>query len=202
MTFPAFFDQVASLTLRDPLADILGAATKGIIEYRYVDAVKLAGHSCPTVAGAWLLASQGLAVLHPDSLPVRGNLRVELRAPQDVGTSGVTGAVLGLITGAAGDGGFKGLGNRHVRRNLLVFGADINADVRISRLDNNTAVLLDLHPEAVPPAAEMPPLMARVVGGVADTQERARFAELWQERVQRMLLQHPSDPALVAARLE
>jgi len=34
--------------LRDPLAELLGAAEGGIVEYRYADAVKLAGHSCPT----------------------------------------------------------------------------------------------------------------------------------------------------------
>jgi len=200
MAFPDFFEQVPSLTLRDPLADVLGAAADGVIEYRYADAVKLAGHSCPTVAGAWLMASRALAALYPNELPERGNIRVELRAPQDAGTAGVVGAVLGLITGAAGDGGFKGLGGRHVRRDLLHFGVDIESEARFSRLDTGAAVLVDTHPEAVPPAPEMPPLMARVVGGVADGQERAQFARLWQERVSRILLQHAADPALVALR--
>lgn len=58
MAYPAFFDQIPSLTLSDPLAALLGAADDGVIEFRYVDAVKLAGHSCPTVAGAWLIASR------------------------------------------------------------------------------------------------------------------------------------------------
>ncbi|OYY93551.1 MAG: hypothetical protein B7Y41_12415 [Hydrogenophilales bacterium 28-61-23] len=200
MTFPDFFEQIPGLTLRDPLADVLGAAEDGVIEYRYTDAVKLAGHSCPTVAGAWLMASHALAALYPDSLPERGNIRVELRAPLDTGTSGVVGAVLGLITGAAGDGGFKGLGGRHARRDLLRYAADIDADARVTRLDTGAAVLLDAHPEAVPPAPEMAPLMARVVGGVADEQERARFAHLWQDRVRRILLQHAADPGLVTLR--
>jgi len=200
MSFPDFFEQIPSLTLLDPLADVLGAAQNGVIEYRYADAVKLAGHSCPTVAGAWLLASRALVALYLDSVPERGNIRVELRAPQDAGTSGVVGAVLGLITGAAGEGGFKGLGGKYVRRDMLRFGVDINADVRVTRLDTGAAVLLDYHPEIVPPAPEMPPLMARVVGGVADEQERAQFARLWQDRVSRILLQHAADPALVALR--
>ena len=202
MAFPDFFAQVPSLTLRDPLANLLGAADDGIIEYRYSDAVKLAGHSCPTVAGAWLMASRALALLYPDGLPERGNIRVELRAPQDAGTSGVVGAVLGLITGAAGEGGFKGLGGHHVRRGLLRFGVDIAAETRFSRLDSGAAVLLDYHPEAVPPSPEMPPLMARVVGGVADDRERAQFARLWQDRVRRILLQHAADPNLVVVRTE
>lgn len=197
MPFPDFFAQIPSLSLRDLLADTLGAATDGIIEYHYADAVKLAGHSCPTVAGAWLMASRALAALYPDSLPLRGDIRVELRGAQDAGTIGVVGAVLGLITGAAGEGGFKGLGSRHVRRDLLRFGVDIDAEARITRLDNGASVLLDYHPEVVPQAPEMPPLMARVVGGVADAGERAAFGQLWQDRVRRILLQQSERPTIV-----
>jgi hypothetical protein len=200
MAFPDFFNQVPSLTLRDPLANVLGATTDGVIEYCYADAVKLAGHSCPTVAGAWLMASRALSVLHPDGLPERGNIRVDLRTPQDAGTSGVVGAVLGLITGAAGEGGFKGLGGQHARRDLLRYGVAIEADARFTRIDTGAAVLVDYHPEATPPAPEMPPLMARVVGGVANEQERAEFARLWQDRVRRILLQDADTPALVVVR--
>lgn len=188
MSFPEFFTQIPPLLLRDPLAETLGAARDGLIEYNYADAVKLAGHSCPTVAGAWLMTSHGLAALYPEATPQRGNVRVELRAVQDAGVSGVIGAVLGLITGAAGEGGFKGLGGHHSRRNLLLFGAEIDAEVRLTRLDTGATVLLDYQPEHIPPAPAMPPLMARVVGGVATAEEREEFASLWQARVREILL--------------
>ncbi|SBT03218.1 hypothetical protein ACCAA_10140 [Candidatus Accumulibacter aalborgensis] len=54
MNFPEFFDSAPRIAVRDPLARFLGAAAEGIIEYAYSDAVKLAGHSCPTVASARL----------------------------------------------------------------------------------------------------------------------------------------------------
>ncbi len=213
MAFPDFFEQVPSLTLCDPLADMLGASTDGILEYRYADAVRLAGHSCPTVAGAWLMASHALLALYPDDtqgqkdfgesprrLPERGNFCVELRATQDAGTAGVVASVLGLITGAAGEGGFKGIVGHQIRRDLLKFGVALDADVRITRIDTGAAVLLDYKPEAVPPSPEMPALMARVVGGVADERERLQFAGLWQDRVRRILLQHAADPALLMVR--
>ncbi len=202
MTFPAFFDEVPPLVLRDPLAEMLGAAVDGRIEYRYADAVRLAGHSCPTVAGAWLMARHTLALLYADALPVRGALRVELRAALDAGTAGVVGAVLGLITGAAGEGGFKGLGGAQSRRDLLRYGVALDAEVRITRVDTGAAVLLDYRPEAVPPDAALAPLMARVIGGVADDEERAGFARLWQERVRRILLDHAHDAALIRARVQ
>lgn len=56
MAFPDFFAEVPTLTLHDGLAQLLGASDDGVIEYHYADAVRLAGHSCPTVAGGWLSA--------------------------------------------------------------------------------------------------------------------------------------------------
>src|SRR3546814_4436243 len=66
MGFPAFFDDAPVLRLRDRLSELLGATPDGVIEYRYADAVRLAGHSCPTVAGAWLCARAGLRALYGD----------------------------------------------------------------------------------------------------------------------------------------
>ncbi len=199
MRFPAFFQDIPILTVHDPLAEALDAAEAGLIDYRYADAVKLAGHSCPTVAGAWLMARRGLRVLFGEVPPERGGIRVELGAARDAGTTGVVGNVLSLITGAADAGGFKGLGGRHVRRDLLLFGVDIEAEMRLTRLDTGASVLLDYHPEVVPPAKEMPMLMARVVGGVADAWEQMEFSRLWQDRVRRILLEHGDDPELVVA---
>ena len=43
MRYPEFFDNAPSITMFDPLAKFLGAAEGGILEYRYLDAVKAAG---------------------------------------------------------------------------------------------------------------------------------------------------------------
>ena len=107
--------------MHDRLAAFLGASDGGVIEYRYADAVKLAGHSCPTVAGAYLLTSRTLAALYPDQLPERGEIQVDFRDAQEEGVTGVIAAVIGLITGAAGIGGFKGIAGHFTRRNLLDF---------------------------------------------------------------------------------
>ncbi|HNQ03008.1 MAG TPA: hypothetical protein PKH69_00195 [Thiobacillaceae bacterium] len=201
MSFPDFFAQVPTLTLKDGLAELLGAAQDGRIEYRYADVVRLAGHSCPTVAGAWLMARHGLRALYADGIPERGNIRVEMRNPMEAGTTGVVGSVLGLVTGAAGAGGFKGLGGRFVRRNLLIYGVDLPAELRLIRLDTGSSVLLDYHPEKVPPSTEMQVHMASVMSGQADADERAIFGRLWQERVRSILLDHADAPGLVVARM-
>src|SRR5574340_1164708 len=101
MHTPAFFDAAPAITVVDPLAETLGAAEGGVIEYRYADAVKLAGHSCPTVAGAWLMTRAALQRLYGSELPRRGEIRVDSREPLDAGVAGVVASVATLVTGAA-----------------------------------------------------------------------------------------------------
>ena len=57
-----------SIAMHDPLAEFLGAAEGGRLDYSYADAVKLTGHSCPTVAGAYA-ATRGAAFALP--MPAR-----------------------------------------------------------------------------------------------------------------------------------
>lgn len=199
-SFPDFFADTPALTLYDPLAEILGSSRAGLLTYRYEDVVRLTGHSCPTVAGAWLMARHGLRALYPHTLPERGGVRVQLRGALDDGVTGVVGAVLSFITGAAGEGGFKGLGGRFGRRGLLSYAADIPAQLCMTRLDDGSAVLLDYVPERLAPDPELQALMARVLAGSATASERAAFADLWQARVRRILLTHGDDMELVRVR--
>lgn len=101
--FPEFFAAAPRIRLRDPLADFLGASTDGILEYEYADVVKLAGHSCPTVASAYLMARAALSALFPGTLAERGAVRVAMPQPAHEGVSGVMGNVISFVTGAAGD---------------------------------------------------------------------------------------------------
>ncbi len=193
--FPAFFYQVPRLTVRDPLADFLGAAEGGVLEYGYADAVRLAGHSCPTVASAYALAHHALTRLYPGELPVRGNVLVSFQHPLDEGVTGVIAAVVGLLTGSAQDGGFKGIGGQFVRRNLQAFGVHQQPRaLRFTRSDTGAAVDAAAELSHVPPHPEMPELMRHCMRGEADAAQARRFGELWQQRVARILLEHWDDP--------
>jgi hypothetical protein len=197
MNTPSFFDDAPKITLHDPLAEFLGAADNGILEYRYLDAVKLAGHSCPTVACAYLMTCKALARLYGDALPVRGAIRAEFRDGQADGVTGVIANVVGLLTGAAQSGGFKGIGGKFERRNLLHFDAGISGDIRFTRLDSGTSAEVTYHPEIVPPAPAMKELMQKTMMGVASADERREFGLLWQERVRRILIDHADHAELV-----
>ncbi len=200
MAFPEFFAHIPAVTLRDPLAELLGAAEGGLIEYRFADAVKLAGHSCPTVAGAWLMTVRALRALYGDEIPVRGDLRVALGENADSGVAGVIASIAGLLTGAAGDGGFKGLGGRYGRRNLLRFGVAGVGGLAFTRLDTNVAVDCILRLEKVPADPRLGGLLGTILSGTADDAARRLFGELWQERVRRILIEHADDPEIVELR--
>ncbi len=200
MGFPAFFDDVPAVAVRDPLAALLGAAENGRIEYRYADAVRLAGHSCPTVASAWLMTARALAALYPDELPERGNVKVELRGAQDEGVEGVIASVATLLTGAAGSGGFKGIAGRHARRDLLGFGAPMRGRIRFTRLDTGRAVETEFRSERVPMPPEVRPLLAAAVAPDADDAARRAFGDRWQAWVRAILIEHRDDPQLIEVR--
>jgi len=189
MNHPAFFDDARKIIVYDPLAEFLGASRDGLIEYSYADAVKLAGHSCPTVAGAYLMTLGALSRLYGQDLPERGNIVVEFRNDQQSGVTGVIANVVGLITGAAGDNGFKGLGGRYDRRGLLFFGVDFDGDIRFQRRDTGQQVALRYHPEIVPAEPAVMQLLPAILSGSAQDEDRDVFARGWQERVKRILEQ-------------
>ena len=198
MAFPSFFSEIRPIIMHDRLAEFLGAADGGVIEYRYVDAVKLAGHSCPTVAGAYLLTSKMLSALYPDELPERGEIQVDFRDAQDEGVTGVQANIIGLITGAAGIGGFKGIAGHFARRHLLEFEEiDLKGEVCFTRKDNGAVLSASLHLEHISPDPRLAPLMQRLLAGDRDPVIAEVFATLWQNRVREILVDHFDDPRLV-----
>jgi hypothetical protein len=196
--FPDFFAAAPRIAVVDPLAEFLGAAAGGLIEYRYEDAVRLAGHSCPTVAAAFLMTRAALKALYPDDLPRRGDIRVDFGESRDAGVTGVIAAVATLATGATADSGFRGIGGQFNRRDRLFFGQALaHGDIRFSRLDTGAAVEVAARLERVPGDPRMSGLMSLCLGGSASPAETSEFRELWQDRVRRLLLDHADDPDVI-----
>ena len=197
MAYPAFYDAAPRLRVVDPLSRFLGAAEDGIIEYGYLDAVKLAGHSCPTVAGAWLMTLKALGRLYGAALPVRGEIEVHARGDAAEGTTGVVANVAALLTGATGETGFKGIAGRFDRRRLLHYGAAIDAELAFCRRDTGAGVEARFNAALVPFAPEARALLQRILAGDESPATAAAFRTLWQDRVKRLLVDHADDPALV-----
>jgi len=150
MNYPNFFNSIETIILYDDLSKFLGATDDGVITLSYFDITKTAGHSCATVAGAYIIALKGLEALYPEKLPVRGEIKVELKKSTTDDNTGVVGCVLSNITGATTDYGFGGIPTgKFNRRDLLFFEADIESDVCFTRLDTGAKVFVNYNPKKV-----------------------------------------------------
>jgi len=186
MNYPKFYDTIETIKVKDQLSAVLGAFEKGEYEFNYLDIVKSAGHSCPTVAGAYIITLEGLKALYPNELAVRGNIKVEFREALEEGVAGVIGNVVSQITGATDKSGFKGLNGKFARHSLMHFNSDINSSVRLTRLDNSKSVDVTYNPSNIMPNPDMQVLMQKMMQGNATADELKEFGALWQDRVKRI----------------
>lgn len=204
MSLPTFYAEAPRIIVRDALAQFLGASDDGLFEYEYADAVRLAGHSCPTVAGAYLSTRAALKTLYPDSIPERGNIAVRLPTPVTEGVTGVIAQVCTLITGATAEGGFKGLAGRFQRAGLITFapaGEENDNGVLFKRIDNGKAVSVVFNPTTAPIHAHQRQYMGAAITGTASEEERVMFATAWQQRVAMLLTELADDPATLQVRV-
>lgn len=197
MQYPQFFDKVQTIKVEDKLADFLGAFDDGIIEFNYLDVVKFAGHSCPTIASTYLMCAKALNFLYQDKLPQRGEIKVEFRELPHQGVAGVIAKVASQITGASSDDGFGGIANNFNRKNLLLFGQNISSNIKITRLDTNKFVNVYLNLSVVPSSARQNELLQKILGKNSSLDETAEFKILWQNRVKQILIDHKDDNAMI-----
>jgi hypothetical protein len=188
MNYPAFFDKVQTIELQDPLSGFLGAFEDGKMEINYIECVKLAGHSCPTVAGAYLMAIKGLEALYGQDLPQRGGIHVSMKEDETEGVTGVICNVISFIAGANGIGGFKGIKGNMSRNNLVSYNVDMPGVVKLTRNDTNKSVTISYNPSIIPAEEKMQALMGKCMQGLANKEEKKEFGALWQARVEKILL--------------
>ncbi len=195
-----FFDDVEPIRIKDPLATALGAMDRNeAFVFTYPDAVKLAGHSCPAVSGAYKLTQLALEKLYGSETPIRGQVKVTFKGGIDYKVNGPISQVVTLITGAAGESGFKGLGGgRYNRQNLLSFDETQDADedavctVIFERMDNHKKIEISYSNYMLPANPKMGDLMPLAVTGKGTDAEIKEFGELWHERI-KVILMNPPD---------
>jgi formylmethanofuran dehydrogenase subunit E len=186
MSYPKFFDEVESIKLKDPLSQVLGAFENGEYDITYLEVVKAAGHSCPTVAGAYIMTNEALKALYPNMRAVRGAIKVEFEEALEEGVAGVIGNVVSHITGATDKSGFKGLQGQFARHSLMHFNSSIESSARFTRVDTGKSVDVNYNHTAIPTDPSMMSLMKKLSSGEATGEEVKKFGELWQDRVKRI----------------
>ncbi len=194
-----FFDDVEEVRLKDPLSVVLGAMDEDeAMVFKYADAVKLAGHSCAAVSGAYKMTLLALKELYGGETPVRGDIRVTIKGkPTDL-AYGPMSQVIAFITGAAPETGFHGLGGRYKRHNMMVFDRDnfeFNTFI-FERVDTGKAVKIVYNPQALPEDPRMGDVAGLTISGAASSEEREEFFSLWQGKVRKILLETEDFPGL------
>ncbi|WP_323192645.1 hypothetical protein [Halostella sp. PRR32] len=184
---------VDPIEIRDPVAEALGVLEPGgpfVITYR--DAVKEAGHSCPTASGAYRIVQLGLDALYPDDYPVRSEIEVQAAGPQDDAAYGVMSRIISYVTGATDDDGFSGpAGGYGGRRDLLPFDAfdpdTAEPTFRFRRTDTDETIEVIYHVSDVPDGGPAIGNLQGILDGSASDQQREAFADAWHRRVQVVL---------------
>jgi hypothetical protein len=157
----------------------------------------MAGHACPTVTGAYLACQKALERLYPAEIAVRGEISITIFGEPDEGVYGVMGQVFNFLTGAAPATGFRGLGPKFKRKDLLKFDPR-KPDPRalcfeFKRTDTGRSVLVKFYPHQIPFSQEkgkrMGELLEKVIWEAAREEEKREFQDLWTEKVKNMLLE-------------
>ena len=180
------FPTTPSITLFDPLAQFLGAGD-GEFHYTFDDVVRLSGHACPTVAGAFLMVIHAMDALYGEEMPVRGGVQVSLSGAVDQGVNGPISQVFTLLTGATDENGFHGLAGQFARDHLMEFHSAADGVFAFTRTDNGQSVQVRYDASSIMPNPEMAVLMKQALQPGCDTTVRQQFSDLWRDRVIRIL---------------
>jgi len=180
----SMFPQDISITLYDPLAELLGAG-EGRFTYTFDDAAKLSGHACPTVAGAFLMTVRALRALYGDDTPQRGDIEITVYDAQDNGVTGPISQVFTLLTGAAADNGFHGLAGRFARSGLMKFipGTTGPAPFVFERRDTGVQIGVNYNPASIPADPAMGANLQQLIQGSGDEGVQQAFTSAWRDRV-------------------
>ncbi len=187
--------QVPPIMMKEPYFAIFGQSQVAV-PYTYENAVKLAGHSCGAVAGAWTIARKALEVLYPNGeIPVRGQIAVEAPGAEDEWFVGVFGEVITFVTGAAPKTGFIGaefgqVNDLFVRQNKMIY-LDAPSGKQppqlewiFTRLDNGAKVGVNFNLSVITPIAtpERQEMGKKMATGTATAEEAADYYEYWNAR--------------------
>jgi hypothetical protein len=195
-----YITEVPPIMLIDPYFQIFGQSQEPV-PYYYAEAVKLAGHSCGAVSGAWTITRKALEALYPNGeVPVRGQIAVEAPGAEDEWYVGVFGEVISFITGAAPKTGFIGAefgqtDDVFVRQNKMVYTEEPTGTLPpkmewiFTRTDNGAKVGVIFNLAVITPLAtpERVAMGKKMAAGEATAEEEADYYAYWNDRAKFVL---------------
>lgn len=188
-----YITDINPIFMRDPLLELLGQV-EGPIPYTYEEVLKLSGHSCGAVSGAWNITRKALENLYSsEETPVRGHIKVIAPGAEDEGTIGVFGEVISYITGAAPKTGFLGggFGKNYRRRNLMIYSekyTNVPSSEMVwvfERLDTDKRIGIRYDTSKILPSvtSEWNKISNNIIRGSATKEETEAWIKYWNDRV-------------------
>lgn len=110
------------IKVHEPFADFLGASPEECnFEVSLLEIVRFAGHACPSMVGAFIMAEAAAQLLFPeDGVVQRGSVLIEIPKDVEFAATGPISNVFSMIFGSWEKSGFGGLGGQHFRRRNLI----------------------------------------------------------------------------------
>lgn len=165
---------IPQIRIHDSLAAHLGGPEEITnFSLSILDVARLAGHLCPSVAGAFLITQAAVNGLFPNGVCERGLLQIDIPGSDSEGVNGPMAQVMSYITGAWPQTGFAGLHGQYVRKNLMHFNSDKvqKGHFRFTRLDTSQVIEVAYFPNRAEFSAR----------------GDESFEDLWQKRVSDIL---------------
>jgi len=185
-TLTADYMRTFEIKVYEPFAEYLGGnEAESRFSISLLDAYHLAGHSCPSMTGAFLMTAAAAKSLFSDGILVRGMVEVDIASDPGSGATGPMANVIAYITGAWGDSGFGGLGGKFRRRDLLRFNSENAPDGGFRFTRSDTGKVIDVFFSPGPPSPES---------------AAAPFPETWRIRVRQILEQGDASVKIVTVR--
>jgi len=191
-----YIKQIPPIMMYEPYYKIFGQGVKPV-PYTYEEAIKMCGHSCSAVAGAWTIVRKGLDALYPGGeIPVRGNIVIYVPGAKEQWHLGVFAEIMMYVTGAAPETGFIGseFGRENdlfVRRHKIIFTKNATPTKKwdmvwiFERIDTKkrVGVKFDVRKVKPPVTKARIALGAKVAKGDATPAEAIEFIKYWNARV-------------------
>lgn len=164
------------INIKEPFAQFL-EADKEEFEFQIslLDVVRFAGHACPAMIGAFLISQRAIAELYPESLTlVRGDIKIEINAPVELGATGPISNVFSMIFGAWEKSGFGGLQGNFKRRDLLSYNVkDVPfGNYRFTRIQTGKSIVIAYNAS-----------LANIKGEA----DAATFQEMWRVKIKNII---------------
>ncbi len=142
--------QSYKIKIYEPFARFLEA---DLDEYEFtlslLDIVRFAGHACPAMVGAFLIAQRATKELFPETNTcIRGQIAIDIPTAMTQGATGPISNVFSMIFGSWSDSGFAGLQGKFARRGLLRYNVAsvLPGAFRFTHLETGASVDISYNP--------------------------------------------------------